>query len=57
MALLSISLNLEAQYLCWLWTQSGATYSQEIVYLVYIYKVINILKILHFEIYIFQDLT
>ena len=36
MALLSISLNLKAQYLSQLWTQSGATYSQEIIYLVYI---------------------
>ena len=35
-ALLSIILNLEALYFTWLCTQSGATYSQEIVYLVYI---------------------
>ena len=33
---LTILLNLEAQYLSQLWTQSWATYSQEIVYLVYI---------------------
>ena len=32
----SIMLNLEAQYLAWLCIQSGATYSQEIIYLVYI---------------------
>ena len=36
MPLLSILLNLEAQHLSQLWTHSGATYSQEIVYLVYI---------------------
>ena len=36
MALLSISLNLEAQYCTLSWTKSGATYSQEIVDLVYI---------------------
>ena len=35
-AFLSILLNLEAQYLCQLWIQSEATYSQEIVYLIYI---------------------
>ena len=36
MALLSILLNLEAKYFTQLCTQSGATYSQEIIYLVYI---------------------
>ena len=36
MALLSLLLNLEAQYLSQLWIQSGTTYRQEIVYLVYI---------------------
>ena len=36
MALLSISLNLEAQYCTQSWTQSGATYSQGIVDLIYI---------------------
>ena len=35
-ALLSILLSLEALYLAQLCIQSGATYSQEIVYLVYI---------------------
>ena len=55
MALLSISLNLEAQYFSQLWTQSGATYSQEIVYLVYIGLKLC-LKILHFEIYNFHEI-
>ena len=36
MALLLLSLNLEAQYFTWSWTQSGATYSQGIVDLVYV---------------------
>ena len=36
MALLSLLLNLEAQYCTQSWTQSGATYSQGIVDLVYI---------------------
>ena len=36
MALLSLSLKLEAQYCTWSWTQSGATYSQGIVDLVYV---------------------
>ena len=44
MALLSLSLNLEAQYCTWSWIQSGATYSQGLHRL----KVINVLKILHF---------
>ena len=58
MALLSLSLNLEAQYCTQSWTLSGATYSHGIVDLVYIdLKVINVLKILHFQICIFQDLT
>ena len=34
MAPLSLSLNLEALYCIWSWTQSGATYSQGIVDLV-----------------------
>ena len=34
--LLSISLNLEAQYFSQLWTQSEATYNQGIIYLLYI---------------------
>ena len=38
MALLSLSLNLEAQYHTQLWTQSGATYSQEIIEMVYVEK-------------------
>ena len=33
---MALSLNLEAQYCTWSWTQSGATYSQGIVDLVYI---------------------
>ena len=36
MALLSISLNLKTQYLSQLWIQSRTTYSQKIIYLVYI---------------------
>ena len=36
MAILSLSLNLEAQYCTQSWTQSGATYSQGIVDLIYI---------------------
>ena len=36
MALLSLSLNLEAQYCTQLWTQSGPTYSQGIIDLVYV---------------------
>ena len=36
MALLLLLLNLEAQYCIQLWTQSGATYSQGIVDLVYV---------------------
>ena len=38
MSLLSLSLNLEAQYHTQSWTQSGATYSQEIIEMVYIEK-------------------
>ena len=38
MALLSLSLNLEAQYHTQSWTQSGATYSQGIIDMVYIEK-------------------
>ena len=38
MALLSLSLNLEAQYHTQSWTQSGATYSQEIIEMVYVEK-------------------
>ena len=38
MALLSRSLNLEAQYYTQSWTQSGATYSQGIFDMVYIGK-------------------
>ena len=38
MALLSLSLNLEAQYHTQSWTQSGATYSQEIIEMVYVGK-------------------
>ena len=38
MALLSLSLNLEAQYCTQSWTQSGATYSQEIIDMVYVEK-------------------
>ena len=38
MALLSLSLNLEAQYYTQSWTQSGATYSQGIIHMVYIEK-------------------
>ena len=38
MALTSLSLNLETQYHIQSWTQSGATYSQEIIEMVYIEK-------------------
>ena len=38
MALLSLSLNLEAQYHTQSWTQSGATYSQGIIDMVYVEK-------------------
>ena len=38
MALLFLSLNLETQYHTQLWTQSGATYSQGIIDMVYIEK-------------------
>ena len=38
MALLSLSLNLEAQYHTQSWTQSGTTYSQEIIEMVYVEK-------------------
>ena len=38
MALPSLSLNLEAQHHTQSWTQSGATYSQEIIEVVYIEK-------------------
>ena len=38
MALPSLSLNLEAQYHTQSWTQSGATYSQEIIEMVYVEK-------------------
>ena len=52
MALLSLSLNLKAQYHTQSWTQSGPTYSQGIIYMVYIEKIINVFKnftkILHF---------
>ena len=34
----SLSLNLEAQYHTQSWTQSGATYSQEIIEIVYVEK-------------------
>ena len=45
MALLSLSLNLEAQYHTQSWTQSGATYSQEIIEMVYVEKkIINVFK-------------
>ena len=37
-ALPSLSLNLEAQYHTQSWTQSGATYSQEIIEMVYVEK-------------------
>ena len=33
-----LSLNLEAQYHTQSWTQSGATYSQEIIEMVYVEK-------------------
>ena len=42
MALLSLSLNLEAQYHTQSWTQSGATYSQGIIDMVYVEKNINV---------------
>ena len=35
---LNLSLNLEAQYHTQSWTQSGATYSQEIIEMVYVEK-------------------
>ena len=38
MALPSLSLNLEAQYHTQSWTPSGATYSQGIIYMVYVEK-------------------
>ena len=38
MALLSLSLNVEAQYHTQSWTQSGATYSQGIIHMVYVEK-------------------
>ena len=38
MAPLSLSLNLEAQYHTQSWTQSGATYSQGIIDMVYVKK-------------------
>ena len=38
MALLSLSLNLEVQYHTQSWTQSGATYGQEIIEMVYVEK-------------------
>ena len=38
MALPSLLLNLETQYHTQLWTQSGATYSQEIIEMVYLEK-------------------
>ena len=38
MALLSLSLNLEAQYHTQSWSQSGATYSQGIIDMVYVEK-------------------
>ena len=38
MALLSLSLNLEAQYHSQSWAQSGATYSQGIIDMVYVEK-------------------
>ena len=38
MALPSLSLNLEAQYHTQSWTQSGATYSLGIIYMVYVKK-------------------
>ena len=38
MALPSLSLNLEAQYQTQSWIQSGATYSQEIIEMVYVKK-------------------
>ena len=44
MALLSLSLNLETQYHTQSWTQSGATYSQGIIDMVYVQKSINVFK-------------
>ena len=38
MALLSLSLNLEAQYHTQLWTQSGAIYNQGIIDIVFVEK-------------------
>ena len=38
MALPSLSLDLEAQYHTQSWTQSGATYSQGIIHMVYVEK-------------------
>ena len=38
MAFLSLSLNLEAQYHTQSWTQSGAIYSQRIIYMAYVEK-------------------
>ena len=38
MAIPSLLLNLEAQYYTQLWIQSGAIYSQEIIYMVYVEK-------------------
>ena len=45
MALLCLSLNLEAQYHTQSWTKSGATYSQGIIDMVYVEKkIINVFK-------------
>ena len=44
MALPSLSLNLEAQYHTQSWTQSGPIYSQEIIEMVYVEKIINVFK-------------
>ena len=52
-ALLSLSLNLEAQYHTQSWTQSGTTYNQRIIDMIYVEKKIinafkNFTKLLHF---------
>ena len=54
-SLLSLLLNLEAQYGTQSWTQSGATKTKGIADLVYIEKSYKCYKFLHFQACIFQD--
>ena len=57
MALLSLSLNLEAQYRTRSWTSSGGTYNQRNSWSgLHRMKVINVFNNLHFEIYIWHEI-